>query len=119
MTGGQALEAQNTQDQANLEARLNDLLGGGTVQQATQQTADTAAYAEFLRQQGWTDQQIAAATSALGAVSGSANTTTTGSGTTDLTQPNNSLYTLAGAALGAGANYAGSAAGSAALATLI
>lgn len=56
---------------------LSRLASTGLTEQATNQAADTAAYTEFLRGQGWSTEQLNALLSALGVAKGASNTTTT------------------------------------------
>lgn len=99
--GANALEGSTTQDQQNLISRLNALLSGGTMQQQTAQAGDITKLQEFLRGQGWDASQLATLSPALNAVSNAAPKDTKSTGTSTQTAPDNSLYQLGGALLGA------------------
>lgn len=89
---GSNLQGLDTSTTGNITSLANALGQTGATAQTTQQAADTANYNQFLRQQGWTDQQIALLTSIL---SGTPQpTTTTGSQTTS--QPDNSGFQMIG-----------------------
>ncbi len=63
-----ALNTQNLQS-SQLEGQyLQDLFGMGTTEQKTEQAGLDADYAEFLREQGWDENQIAWAASILGSL---------------------------------------------------
>lgn len=96
ISGGQAL---SNLDSANVDRGLKTagaLADAGKTEQQTNQAMDTAKMQEFLRGQGWDQQQISWLTSVL---SGTPHDTTT-----TVEQPNNSGWGILGSLIGTGAN---------------
>ena len=91
------LRAGSAQEQEMLLQQISSLLGTGQMQQANQQAELDADYQEFLREQGWSNEQIGMAASILGGLPFTRGTT---SETVD-TQPDNSLMQIIGAIGGA------------------
>ena len=87
------------QTQAQKLAAANALAQSGQAQQQLDQNAQDFAYAEFLRSQGYSDQQINSLVSAIQALPYNKTTYTTSTGTTS--QPDNWAGSLLGATLGA------------------
>ncbi|MGH6792464.1 MAG: hypothetical protein ACRECF_06975 [Methyloceanibacter sp.] len=103
LAGSGAMLGFQGQDQNMKLQSLAALLGSGGLQQGNAQAELDAQWQEFMREQGWDAEQIRLATSVLSGVPYTRETTGTTSGETVTTQPDNSMWQLAGTLAGAAA----------------
>jgi hypothetical protein len=94
LTGATTQQNLASSDQNRMLQAIQALLSGGTLQQQTEQAGDTAAYQEFLRQQGWDASTLQVLANALKAAP--YDKTDTKNTTQTVTEPNNALSGLLG-----------------------
>jgi hypothetical protein len=95
------LASGSAQEQNMMLQQLATLLGSGEAQRSIQNEGNAFDYQEFLRKQGWDDDQLRLAASVLGGVPRETSTSGTSMGTTVQETPDNSLWQLAGTLAGA------------------
>ena len=92
LTGGKALTDLDTTTTNRNLTTAKALSDAGKTQQETEQADLTAKYSEFLRQQGWTEKQISALSTALSSAKNASDTTSTAT----TAEPNNSGWGAVG-----------------------
>lgn len=107
ITGGKALTDLDTTNTNRNLTTAKALSDAGKTQQETNQADLTAKYSEFLRQQGWTEKQISALSTALSSAKNASDTTSVAT----TAEPNNSGWGILGSVAGSVLGPVGTAVG--------